>query len=72
MAGKLNLRRLLLEALLGFVLWTLLLSPYMLLVIGMTPPQYSAWLLMQAVIVPPVSVVVVRATNTVTRRCKLE
>jgi len=71
MVGKLNARKLVLEAVLGFVLWTSILSPYMLLVIGMTSVQYSAWLLMQAVIVPPVAVVVVRITNAVTQRLGL-
>lgn len=66
-----NIRKLLLEAALGFVLWTVLLSPYMLWIVGMTPAQYGAWLLMQAVIVPPVAVVVVRATNAVTQRLGL-
>lgn len=63
-----KVKKIVLEALIGFVMWTSILTPYVLLVTNMTMPQYLSWLVMQAVIVPPVAVVVVRATNWLTKR----
>ena len=51
------------EAVLGFVLWTIFLSPYMILVTRVSPEQYIAWLVMQAVLVPPIAVLVYRITK---------
>lgn len=62
------IKKILLEAILGFILWTGILTPYVLFVTQMTVGQYVSWLLMQAVIVPPVAVVVLRITNKVTKR----
>jgi len=62
------IKKLLLEAIIGFVLWTAILSPYVLLVTQMSFSQYLSWLLMQAIIVPPVAVFVVRVTNYLTKR----
>jgi len=56
----------LIEALLGFTLWTAFLTPYMLFVMRVDMGQYVAWLVMQAVLVPPIAIVVIRATNRVT------
>ena len=55
------------EAVLGFVLWTIFLTPYMILVMKASSEQYIAWIVMQAVIVPPIAVLVYRITN---RFCK--
>ena len=55
------------EAVLGFVLWTIFLTPYMILVTKVSSDQYIAWLVMQAVLVPPIAVLVYRITN---RLCK--
>jgi len=57
----------LLEAGLGFVLWTGILSPYVIFVTRMTMEQYVSWLIMQAFLVPPAAVLVVKITNKVTR-----
>jgi hypothetical protein len=62
-----NVPRLIVEAALGFVLWTLFLTPYMVFVVRVDSGQYLAWLVMQAVLVPPIAVIVVRATNRATR-----
>ena len=59
-------KKILLEAVIGFALWTAILTPYVLFVTQMTLNQYLSWLLMQAVIVPPVAVVVLRITNFAT------
>lgn len=65
---RLKIKKVILEAIIGFVLWTGILTPYVIFVTQMTLGQYLSWLLMQAVIVPPVAVVVLRITNAVTRR----
>jgi len=57
-----------LQAFLGFILWTLFLTPYMLLVVQVSIDQYLAWLVMQLVIVPPVAVIVVRITNWIVKK----
>ncbi len=57
------------EAIVGFLLWTLFLTPYMLLVTRVTTEQYILWLYMQAILVPPIAVLVYRITN---RLCKKE
>jgi membrane protein DedA with SNARE-associated domain len=61
-------KKFIVEAVVGFVLWTAILTPYVLLVTLMTLSQYLSWLLMQAIIVPPVAIVVVRVTNRFTKR----
>lgn len=65
---RLKIKKVILEAIIGFVLWTGILTPYVIFVTQMTLGQYLSWLLMQAVVVPPVAVVVLRITNAVTRR----
>ena len=68
-----NLKTLFIEAILGFVLWTLFLTPYVLLVTSMSLNQYLSWLLMEAILVPPIAVFVVRITNITTSRvCGVE
>ena len=66
-----TMKKALLEAVLGFVLWTGILTPYVLFVTQMTVNQYLSWLLMQAIIVPPVAIAVLRVTNYVTKRLHL-
>jgi len=62
------MKKILLEAFLGFVLWTGILTPYVVFITQMTLEQYLSWLLMQAVIVPPVAIIVLRITNYVTMK----
>ena len=56
------------QAIVGFVLWTTLLTPYMFLVTGLTFIQYLSWVAMEATIVPPIAVLVVRVTNWAVRK----
>jgi hypothetical protein len=63
-----KLKKLLLEAIIGFALWTGVLTPYVLVVTQMTLNQYLSWLVMQAIIVPPVAIIVLRVTNYVTKQ----
>lgn len=70
-SNRCRVKKILLEALVGFSLWTGILTPYVLLVTQMSLGQYLSWLLMQAVIVPPVAVVVLRITNFATGKLAL-
>ena len=45
------------DAIAAFVFYTLTLTPYMLLVVKTTWEQYAAWLVMQAVLVPPLGAI---------------
>jgi membrane protein DedA with SNARE-associated domain len=63
-----KVKKFLIEAFCGFVLWTGLLTPYMIFVMATTVEQYLSWIIMQAVVVPPVSVAVINITNKIVRR----
>jgi hypothetical protein len=60
--------KILVEAGIGFTLWTGILSPYVLLVTHMSTEQYLSWLFMEALIVPPVAVIVIKVTNYLTQK----
>jgi membrane protein DedA with SNARE-associated domain len=57
-----KIKKYLLQATVGFVLWTGFLTPYMLFVTRLTFDQYLFWLLMQAILVPLIAPIVFRAT----------
>lgn len=60
-----------LEAFIGFVLWTLFLTPYMWFIVKTTIDQYLNWLVMEALLVPPIAIVVINATNWITEKLGL-
>jgi hypothetical protein len=59
------MKKFLIQAFTGFALWTILLTPYMLLITKVNFEQYLFWLLMQAIIVPIIAPIVFRATSIV-------
>ena len=63
-----KLKKFLIEGLCGFGMWSTLLTPYTWFVMHTSLAQYEAWLIMEAVIVPPIAVLVVNVTNKVVRR----
>lgn len=63
-----NWKKFLLESLVGFTLWSLFLTPYMLLVVKVDFSQYIAWLSMQIFLVTPVAPVVFRITGYVNKK----
>jgi len=63
-----QIEKTLVEAVLGFVLWTAILTPYVIFVTKLSLEQYLSWLIMEAIIVPPAAVVVVKITNWLTKR----
>ncbi len=58
----------LLEALCGFILWTAILTPYMLFIVKTNTDQYFKWLLMELIIIPPVSIIVINITNYIVKK----
>jgi hypothetical protein len=70
MAGK--YKKFIVEALLGFIMWTGFLTPYMILVTGLSIGQYLYWVLMQAILVPPLSIVVINITNKIVNKLRLD
>lgn len=58
-----KIKEILLEAMLGFILWTLFLTPYMIIVVKTTSSQYISWLGMQAILIPIIAPIVFRITN---------
>lgn len=62
-----KLKKFAIEAVCGFVLWTAILTPYMVFVTQVTFSQYLSWLVMEAIIVPPVAIIVVNVTNKVVK-----
>ena len=55
-----NVKRFLVEALAGFIFWTVALTPYMLFVVKVTFEQYVSWIGMQLILVPPIAPLSVR------------
>lgn len=62
------IKKFIIQSIAGFILWTALLTPYMVFIVKVDVSQYMKWGLMQLIIVPPVSVVVVNATNWIVKK----
>lgn len=60
-----KIKEILLEAVIGFIFWTLFLTPYMVIVVKTTTTQYISWLGMQAILVPIIAPVVFWITKKV-------
>ncbi len=50
-----KIKKILLQALGGFIFWTACLTPYMLFVVKVSAEQYLKWAGMQLIIVPPLA-----------------
>ena len=66
-----NWKRIIVEAFAGFTGWTLALTPYMLLIIQMSPVQYAAWIVMELILVTPISPVIVKFTEWLLKKLKV-
>lgn len=64
-ARRHKIMKFLVQAIMGFFLWTLILTPYMVIVIGITFDQYILWLLASVLISPPASIIVAYFTDKV-------
>lgn len=63
-----NWKKILLEAVFGFILWTLFLTPYMIFVVRTSLEQYMLWLGMQACLIPPLAPLVFKITKCIEKR----
>jgi hypothetical protein len=67
-----NLKRTVAEfiisAVLGAILGTIIMTPYVLLVTKMTIEQYKSWVVMEFILVPPVAPAVFWATKLVLKK----
>lgn len=52
-----SIKKFLRDAIIAFIFWTLTLTPYMILIVRTNPEQYLAWVLMQAILVPPLGAI---------------
>ena len=50
-----KVKKFLVEALAGFIFWTVALTPYMLFIVKVTFKQYLSWIGMQLILVPPLA-----------------
>jgi hypothetical protein len=66
-----NWKRIFVEAVAGFVGWTAFLTPYMIFVVRTDAAQYLAWFAMQLILVPPIAPIVIKFTNFVTKKLKV-
>lgn len=51
-----SLQQILIDAVVSFIYWTGTLTPYMVFVVQTSFEQYLSWVVMQALIVPPLGV----------------
>ena len=63
-----NWRKFIVSAVTGAVVWTVALTPYMVLVTNTTTEQYLSWVLMQFILVPLVAPLVFWITEKAVRR----
>jgi len=49
------MRTFLLQALAGFLFWTIALTPYMVFIVKTTWKQYMKWMLMELILIPPLA-----------------
>ena len=67
-----TLKKFAIEAFMGFVLWTLLLTPYMWFFVCLGSIEaYCNWLVMEVILIPPFALIVVNATNWITKKLGL-
>lgn len=58
------------EGVIGCILWTIFLSPYMLLVTKMTALQFISWIIMEVVLIMPLAPVVFRTTKYIMKKLR--
>ncbi len=63
-----NIKKFIISAVVGAICWTVLLTPYMFLVVRNTLEQYISWLGMQFILVPLVAPIVYWLTQKIEDR----
>ena len=65
---KVNWKKAILSAVVGSIVWTLALTPYVVFAVGMKLEQYLSWLLMEFILVPPIAPLVFWVTEKVLKK----
>lgn len=65
---KVNWRKAVLSAVIGSIVWSIALTPYVVLAVGMTLEQYLLWLVMEFILVPPIAPIVFWVTEKVVKK----
>lgn len=65
-----KIKRFLIEGVIGCILWTILLSPYMLFITKMTAIQYMLWIVMEIILIIPLAPIVFRITKYIMSKLK--
>jgi len=63
-----SVKRFLRDAILAFVYWTGVLTPYMLFIVRVDLVQYVAWVSMQALLIPPLGALFAILVRWIDRR----
>lgn len=58
------------EGIIGCILWTIFLTPYMLYVTKMTVIQYTSWIFMEVILIIPLSPIVFRITKFIMKQLR--
>ena len=58
-----KIKKYLMEGIIGCILWTLFLSPYVLLITKLTTLQYISWVIMEIILIIPLAPIVFRLTK---------
>lgn len=66
-----NWKKTLISSVVGAILWTICLTPYVVFVTKMTPEQYISWLGMQFVLVPLIAPLVFWGTEKVNKKFRV-
>jgi len=67
-----NFKKILATSIIGAILWTIALTPYVILITNMTMKQYLSWLGMQFILVPIIAPIVFLITEKILRKFKLD
>lgn len=65
-----KIKKYLMEGIIGCILWTIFLSPYMLLITKMSTLQYISWIIMEIILIIPLAPIVFRITNYIMKQLR--
>jgi len=65
-----KIKRFFMEGIIGCILWTIFLTPYMLYVTKMTVIQYTSWIFMEVILIIPLSPIVFRITKFIMKQLR--
>lgn len=65
---NIKVKEFIIEAISGCILWTFLLTPYMIWITKMTTAQYLSWIVMEIILILPLAPVVYRITKLIKKK----